>query len=314
MIIGITGANGFIGRYVTEQLAASSKYKLVVVIRSSDSAAYFRSKGVSVLVGDLREQLVCQRLVDQVDCVLHLAHSNSPLAEVGDLAAASLANLTPSLNLLEAVGRSRRPVRLIYASSGGTVYGSTERRAASETDICQPISPYGIEKLTIEHYIRYCAKNFDFGAVILRIANPYGVLLDSKRKQGLIGVALNRMLHDEVVQIYGNPENTRDYLHLDDLVRAFESALLTDLRGEIINIGSGVGCSVNEILDKLDEFMAFPSRREYLSNPQAGNLCDWSVLNISKAQKLLAWAPKIDLDQGLMELCQSAMKDGRFNK
>lgn len=305
MVVGITGANGFIGRYVAEQLAGASEYEVLAVVRSPEGRTYFEEKNISSASCELESRQACEDLINRVDVLIHLAHSSAPMSAINDLTASAVKNLVPSLNLLEAIDNSGKPVRLVYGSSGGTVYGAGQRRPFLETDPCAPQTVYGIQKYTVENYIRHYMGAHEMNAVILRISNPYGVLLDSNRKQGLIGVALNRMRHDQVIQVYGNPENIRDYLHLDDLVRAFARAIEADLKGEIFNIGSGLGFSVNEILDKLDQYMGFEGRREYVSNPQAESLADWSVLDNSKAGDLLGWHPEIELDQGLKALCQS---------
>jgi UDP-glucose 4-epimerase len=306
MIIGITGANGYIGRYLAEQLEKSGKYKVIVFVRSSKAVSYFGAKGISVCQCDLEDHLACSDLIAKVDSVIHLAHSGYPLSETGNFTERTVKNLTPTLNLLESIRVSCKNVRLVYASSGGTVYSQRNtQRPFEEVDNCAPASPYGIEKYSLENYIQYYSATYGFESIIYRLSNPYGVLVDTERKQGLIGVALNNIINNEPVRIYGNPNNVRDYVHLDDVVRAIDLGLTTPGSGGVYNIGSGVGYSVCEIIDKLEEKLGLRVKREYFSSMAAEKLPKWVVLDTAKARKVFGWEPFISLDEGLDELCKS---------
>lgn len=306
MIIGITGANGYIGRYLTEKLADLPNHEVIAFVRSTKAVEYFFEKGINVIRCDLEDRQACVDLVGQVDSVIHLAHSGYPLSQSGDLVASTIKNITPTLNLLDAIRFSSNPVRLIYASSGGTVYAMRKtRRSFQEIDDCAPSTPYGIEKHTLENYIRYYSAAFGFDALIYRLSNPYGVLLESERMQGLIGVALNKILNKEPVKIYGDPGNVRDYLHFDDMVRAFELGLTTSCSSGVYNIGSGVGYTVSGVLDRIENNVGFKIHREYVSNQAAGKLPAWVVLDASKAKEVFGWEPLINLDEGLERLCRS---------
>lgn len=307
MIVGITGANGFLGRYLTQYLTAAG-YEVLASVRSEVAKEYFKSKNVNVHVGDLQIRKNCDEFTEQVDCLIHLAHSSFPLSGKDNTVEEIVKNISPSLHLLESIRQSRKKVRLIYASSGGTVYSSRIQEHYKESDPCDPHSTYGIQKYTIENYILHYAQVYGLEHIILRLSNPYGVLLDPQRKQGLIGVALSRILKGEPIQVYGDPCNVRDYVHLDDMGRAFERAIVTDNTCEIYNIGSGVGYSVDDVLSKLESFIGMQVRREYIENSTTTNLCKWSVLNIDKAKETLGWVPSISLDTGLKALCESTLR------
>jgi UDP-glucose 4-epimerase len=175
-----------------------------------------------------------------------------------------------------------------------------------EIDLCQPINAYGIQKYTIENYVTHYAHAYGFHSTILRISNPYGALLDPQRRQGLIGVVMSRISNDEPVTIYGSSDNIRDYLHLDDMSRAFECCLSFHGSGEIFNIGAGVGHSVDEILGKIESITGQQLKREYIDNEAISRLPNWNVLNISKADTILGWSPTISIDAGLKSMCESA--------
>ncbi len=142
----------------------------------------------------------------------------------------------------------------------------------------------------------------------MRISNPYGVLLPSERKQGLIGVALNTLFKGETLKVYGNPENIRDYIHLEDMCKAVEYSFAGKNNFDIFNIGSGKGLSVNNVLNYMEKYTNLNFKKEYINNEIAGSLIDWNILDVSKAKNELNWIPKIDFNNGLEELCRETIK------
>jgi UDP-glucose 4-epimerase len=305
MVIGITGANGFLGRYLTQYLAAAG-YDILASVRSEAGKEYFKRKNIDVHFGDMLIRKSCGEFIERIDCVIHLAHSSFPLSGTDDLVDEAIENISPSLHLLEAIRLSKREIKLIYASSGGTVYGnSVSCSPYKETDFCHPTNTYGIQKYTIENYITHYSHVYGVNSTVLRLSNPYGVLLDPIRRQGLIGVVMSRILNDEPVTIYGSSNNIRDYLHLDDMSRAFEYCLSFRGSGEIFNIGAGVGHSVAEILAKIESITGQQLKREYVVDEAVSRLPEWNVLNISKANGILGWSPTITIDAGLKLMCES---------
>ena len=201
--------------------------------------------------------------------------------------------------MIESIKRSNKHTHLIYASSGGTVYAEKKTEVPfSETDTCLPTCSYGIQKYTLENYITCYSQMGNFSATILRISNPYGMLLPSDRKQGLIGVVLNRIKNGQAIKIFGDPLNIRDYIHLDDLCSAFLSCLRTRTEG-IYNIGSGVGKSVNDVFNIIESTINIQFPKEYVSNKQTEKLRPWVILNVYKAERELGWRPRIEFESGL---------------
>jgi len=302
MTIGITGANGFLGLYLSDFLT-NAGHDVLAMDLSATHMQYHVGKGRRIHVGNLQSRKECDTLVEKTDLIIHLAHSSTPLSTCTNVAQDLIENLTPSLNLIESIKQSGKDVRLLYASSGGTVYGKQTRHIPfSETDACSPACSYGIQKYTIEKYISCYSHMGDLCSTIFRISNPYGVLLPSSRKQGLIGVVLNRIKNGEPIQIYGDPENVRDYIHLDDFCRAILSCIETQCNG-VYNIGSGHGVSVNKVLGIIESCLGAEIKREYVSNEQTKNLCEWAILDISKAECELGWKPQIEFRQGLEAMC-----------
>ena len=156
--------------------------------------------------------------------------------------------------------------------------------------------------------MRLSAEQSWLTATSLRIGNPYGVLLPSERMQGLIGVVLNQTLHRQPVKIYGDPNNVRDYIHLEDMCRMFELVIHKQSSFEVYNVGSGKGYSVNQILDLIEKFTGVSMIKEVSQTSQATNqLPSWTVLDIKKSYENLSWEPLIELEQGLAALCEQTL-------
>jgi UDP-glucose 4-epimerase len=304
-LIGITGATGFIGDYLLGWLSSSGRYDIRALSRSPAGIPP-GMPGVSWQRGDLASTHDCEEFVFDLDVVIHLAHANTPLSSQRDWTSDALLNLIPSLNLIEAMRRARRPIDFVFASSGGAIYGRRDDRTPfREIDPTYPQSPYGVVKLAVEHYLRLAAEEDWLRVTILRIGNPYGKLLAPERRQGLIGVAMYQALRGMPIPIYGNPHNIRDYIHLSDVARIVEFSLEPTWSYEIFNVGSGGGASTAEIVDLIEKSVGSPiSLCQAPDVPGADRLPSWAVLDIGKAAKALGWTPQIPLSVGIERLYQ----------
>ena len=300
MNIGITGATGFLGSYLIKYLIENYSYQITALSRNAVNSDLSKVKW---LIGDLSSEYDCKNFVENIDVLIHMAHNNSPLTSDNDIHSDAVLNLMPNLTLIETIKRANKKIHIIYLSSGGAIYGVSQNKIPlKESDLCMPVSSYGIQKLTIENYLRLWSCRGFITTTVLRVSNPYGILLPSNRKQGLIGVILNKAKHNEPIQIYGNANNIRDYIHLSDMCDAIEKAVHNKSEFDIFNIGTGQGYSVNEIISIIEYNSNSKLNCEYINNENSRNLIDWNVLDISKAQQILNWQPKADLPTGLKEL------------
>lgn len=302
MKIGITGASGFLGSILLEHLSGRG-HELLALTRTLPGQDSSASGNITWLQGDLSSPHDASAFVSEVETIVHLAWTNTPLTSNAHLASDAAANMLPTLTLLEAVrARAARP-HIVFASSGGAVYGTTRSgRPFREVDGCDPQSSYGIQKLTVEGYLRMGAQYGWATATVLRIGNPYGVLLPPQRMQGFIGTAISQLRSGAPVRLFGNPANVRDYLHVSDMCRAFEGALT--LRGpfDVLNIGSGEGHSVEAVLALMEEIEGRPVAVRSESPMAADRLPSWVVLDIGSARAKLGWSPEIALRDGLRKL------------
>lgn len=302
--IGITGATGLLGgRFLRHILERSPGLRVRCLARHV--AGHFDHPAVEWMSGDLMNEADCAEFVEGVDAIAHFAQSNSPAVSDRHWPSDLVANISPTLNLLEALRRRKGDeiCHLMFASSGGAVYGRepADGVAFRETDECRPLNPYGIQKLAVEHYLQTGCEQGWLRASVLRISNAYGELLAAERRQGLIGVAMARVLAGQAVKVFGSIETIRDYVHVDDVSRAFEAALVK--AGDpfrVFNIGAGRGHSVAEVLELLGRVTGREVRREVSDFGKAAiGLVPRVVLANWKARDELGWEPEIGLEDGV---------------
>jgi len=297
---GIVGSRGFIGSYLTGYLMARESGTLRLLIRNT--AEYESPEKANVFSGDLLSGRDCERFADGLNVIHYLAHVNAPVNSDLDLAKDASLNLVPLLNLLDAIRRLHTKPHIVYFSSGGAVYApGVDRVPYRETDPCSPLSSYGIQKLAAEEYLRLAASKGFLTATILRVGNAYGTLLSRHRMQGLIGVAIGRLLHGEPVRVFGNTHNVRDYVHLEDICSMAELASIPRQEFSVVNVGTGLGYSVTDVLGLIEESYGQPLSVE--RDESCGKeLADWVVLDNTRARREFGWLPAIDLQSGIREI------------
>jgi UDP-glucose 4-epimerase len=305
MNVGVTGATGFLGSSLLRQLRSSSGVKVVALTRTLPAEPI--DDDIRWVRGDLVSPVDCAAFVSDLDVVVHLAGTNTPLTSSVDLPTDVAANLIPMVTLLQALrNRGGRP-HFVFASSGGAVYAPPARPdPLPETAEVGPSSSYGVQKLASEIYLRMAAELGWVTASVLRIGNPYGVLLPPERLQGFIGVALNQVRKETPIRLFGDTRNVRDYVHLDDVNQMFELVLQDRREFEIFNVGSGVGHSVDDVLEIVERVLGRPLdvRREAVAGDEE-HLPSWVVLDVGKAERLLGWRPSISLSAGIERLAAS---------
>lgn len=295
----VTGATGRIGEAFLALASRQPTVRLRVLSRRA--AVLPSSASIEWIEGDLIDPGVCDRLLQDQDVLVHMAWSGAPLAG-GGFAAGLNDGLIQTLNLLDAARRCGN-LRIVLPASGGTVYiDNGEGKPHREEDACDPISPYAIQKLAAEHYVKVLCSAKAASARILRISTGYGWRAKPGAQQGFIGIACAAAMAAEPVRLIGDPNNVRDYIHRDDIAEALLLAASTTLdhgRAEVINIGSSVGTSVRQVLMLLEEELGrrVTTRHEKWDTEQA--LPGYSVLDTSRARELLGWAPRIALREGI---------------
>lgn len=300
MKISITGASGLIGQQIVDELYGSD-FRLTCLSRREPSDS---RNGVKWLTGDLAVDGVAERILYDQDVLIHLAHETTPLSVAADPISGLQRGISPTLKLIGAAKKCARAPHFIYLSSGGAIYGESvlAKQPSRETDRCEPLTEYGIQKLAIERYLHSAAIAGGLRSTLLRVSNAYGALLNPNRMQGLIGTSVARVLQGQPLRLIGNPCNVRDYVHVKDIASAVRLALQHSGPFGIFNVGSGIGHSVLEILDIISRIGGCDSPTEVQEVPGSNLLASRNVLDITKARAELGWFPKISLETGIQAM------------
>jgi UDP-glucose 4-epimerase len=302
----VTGASGFLGSVITPHLVAAG-HEVVALARTLPPHEEDGAGGVTWMQGDLGSPHDAAECIAGADAVVHLAWTNTPLTSNAHLPSDAGANMVPTLTLLEAIRDAGARPHVVFASSGGTVYGpSRAMQPFRETDACHPQSSYAIQKLTVEHYLRMASEHGWLTATVLRMGNPYGVLLPPERMQGFIGTAISQLRAGSAIRIFGSADNVRDYLHVDDMCRAFELALVPQDRFGIFNVGSGAGHSVTDVIRLIEDLEGRDVAVRVEHSSAADELPGWVVLDSGKARDELGWSAEVTLRDGLDRLLASS--------
>ncbi len=295
MRILVTGGAGFIGSHVVDAYAAAG-HSVAIVDDLITVAWRHVPAGARTYTVDIRDPALADVFArEQPEVVNHHAAHISVHRSVEDPLRDASVNIHGTLNLLECARRAGTR-KVIYASSGGAAYGEPRYLPCDEDHPVDPLSPYGVSKHTPEHYLALYQHLHGLAATVLRYPNVYGPRQDPDGEGGVVAIFGKRMLRDEPVTIFGDGEQARDFVAVADLVRA-NVAALTRADGAIVNLGSGVPTTVNEIFRSLAALSGY--RREPTHAPPRAGEVYRIVLTNAKAKELLAWAPAIALDEGL---------------
>lgn len=292
MDVGILGANGFLGRHLTESLNQSG-HTVVSFVREGNYPSSIDLRQVKFDFHRIGE--VFDSLAD-LDVVIHLVSSGTPASSAQKPYRLMFErNIKATRELLDFLSRAGR-AKLVFASSGGAVYGNNHYRPITEAHKTSPISLYGEEKVAIEREIQIAAERTGLNYSILRLANPYGPYQFVKNGQGLVPMIIGCALEGRSVPVRGEGLDQRDYVFIEDVGEAFLAAINQDRSG-IFNIGSGVGHSVLDLTAHLGTILSKEIEIDFY--PHSDSDVRYSVLDSSLASRYLGWHSKTDLVTGL---------------
>ena len=292
----VIGGAGYIGAHLIPELVATGRR--VTVLGRSVTSKFKLPLDVHYVVGDFGQHELISRLLDVHQEVIHLAYATVPNTSFESPLADLLQNLPPTVQLFsEAADRS---VKLVLVSSGGTVYGEAVHLPISETHPTNPISPYGVTKLTLENYAYLYAATHGLKFICVRPSNAYGVGQRPFVGQGFIATALASALRGIPIKIFGQHGAVRDYLYVSDLASGIVSALEHGHLSETYNLGSGLGLSNIEVIDFLRTLTRKLGGDVQIENlPERAFDVRTNVLDFRKLQSHTDWRPRIVFDDGL---------------
>ena len=305
----VTGGAGFIGSHIVRRLVGEGELVRVVDDLSTGHLRRLDDvrNSIEFVKGDLADSEVSDEVVRGVDYVLHQAAVPSVQRSISDPIGTNRSNVTVTLNLLES-SRKAGVRRVVYAASS-SAYGDTEILPKNEEMRPNPLSPYALQKLVGERYCKLYYDLYGLETVSLRYFNVFGPDQDPDSEySAVIPKFINKLLAGESLTVYGDGEQSRDFTYVENVVEANSLSLrATDASGHVCNIGCGERINLNCLIRLLEEITGFKADVNYTA-PKAGDVRD-SLADISLAQRLLGYKPKIMVREGLRRTVQAFMKD-----
>jgi UDP-glucose 4-epimerase len=305
----VTGGAGFIGSHIVDRLIVEG-FETVVVDDMSSGRMENLSKckgkrNFQFVKGDIRNWAFVKSVVKDVDVVFHEAALASVGRSLKEPLLTDEINVVGTLNVLKAASDCGIK-RFVFASSA-SVYGNTERKSVDENVAVNPMSPYGVSKLAGEFYAKYFYNVHGLETVSLRCFNAYGPRqsLDPKSSySGVISIFLSRLLGDSSPRIFGDGEQTRDFVFVQDIVEANMLALNSkNAPGQVFNVGSGKSVSINQVAETLKKVLCRACLENTYADAQPGDIRH-SCADIGKARKMLGFEPRFSFDEGISELAK----------
>lgn len=291
----VLGGGGYIGSHLVEALL-SKGYFVKVFDRNPIKFINQTKNKLEIIAGDITSDEDIANAITDCDICFHLIAtvlpSSSNLNPIFDIET----NLVRSIKLLDHIVKSKIK-KIVFLSSGGTVYGKTKKLPIDENHPTNPLCSYGITKLAFEKYLFLYHQLYGLNYTILRLANPFGGRQPSQSMQGAIAVFFGKIMRNEIIEIWGDGSVIRDYIYISDLMNAMLCSIDDERSSNLFNIGSGVGHSLNEILEEMELITGVLTKRKYLNNRSFDvPVC---VLDTTLAQKNLGWKPLVDFKDGL---------------
>jgi len=296
----VTGGAGFIGSHIVDMLLAD-KHEVLVVDDLSTGKESNLPPGARLEKMDIGDpSLGALMLSFRPDAVSHLAAQVSVPGSVADPWQDAVVNIIGGINVARAATESACP-RFVYITTGGALYGVPDYLPCDEDHPIRPISPYGLSKWTLEQYLRLILPA-TVPLQVLRLANVYGPRQDPHGEAGVVAIFGRRMIMEAGLVIFGGGKQTRDFVYVGDVARAHRIAL-EGREPLTVNIGSGVGTSVNQLFKLMaaeTEYAFLPEQGE----PRPGDI-EHVVLDVSRARQQLGWTPHTTLEDGLRQTLAS---------
>ena len=300
----VTGGAGFIGSHIVDRLLAEGHEVTVLDDFSTGHRGNLADNArLNIVEGDVRDFDTVNDCAQDVDWVFHKAAIASVPKTVNDPVGSSAVNYQGTLHVLESARRNKAS-RVVFASSAA-VYGDEPSLPKEETMLPVTLSPYAVDKLASEYACSMYSRLYGLNAVSLRYFNVYGPRQDpSSPYSGVISIFTDKLKQASTPVIYGDGEQTRDFVFVSDVVEANMQAVHQDAAvGQAINIATGTKISLNELLQTLCAIEQVEFSADY-QQPREGDI-KASYANVGKAHALLDWRSNITLEQGLRALMQA---------
>jgi UDP-glucose 4-epimerase len=293
----LLGGGGFQGSHLCDALLKAG-YSVLIFEKKGirrDNIAHALSR-IKLIEGDFSDKRQLEEAVQGVDFIFHLISTTLPSSSNENMPYDISTNVVPTLDLLE-LSRKNGVKKVVFFSSGGTVYGIPSKLPISEEHPTDPICSYGIHKLTVEKYLNLCHELYGADYAVLRVSNPYGERQNVATHQGAVAVFSHKALIGEPIEIWGDGSVVRDYIYVADVVRAALNVL--DHKGphRVFNIGSGIGMSLKDVVSEIEKVVGHSLDVRY--RPSRPLDVPANILDIGLARNELHWEPEISFEAGL---------------
>ena len=305
MKCSVLGGGGFIGSHLVEELL-NLGHKVTVLDRPQ--ARYLskvKQAGAEIIKGDFLNVYDLKSSIIGAEIIFHLVSTTVPQTAANDPLFDAETNLLGTIKLLQEAKKAQVK-KVVFSSSGGTVYGIPQKVPIKESHPTNPIGAYGISKLAIEKYLHLYWTLYGVEYCVLRVANAYGERQPIKETQGIIPAFLSKILQDSPLKIWGDGSVIRDYIYVSDLISAFVKAMSFQKPRGIFNVGSGRGHTVMEIVKVIEKTTGKSARIAYELDRSFD--VPTSVLDIAHAKQELNWEPRIDIEDGIGRMYEWMVK------
>ncbi len=301
----VTGGAGFIGSTLVDKLIAGGDEVVVLDNLSSGRQDYINSKA-KLYQEDIRSKKIAEIFAqEKFDVVYHLAAQIDVRVSVADPWLDNEINVAGGLNILENC-RTHQVQKIIFSSTGGAIYGESEEIPTTEYAPAYPLSPYGINKLAFEKYLNYYYQVHGLNYTILRFANVYGPRQFKGGEAGVIAIFVDNAVKGLESKQFGDGQQTRDFVFVDDVVAALYKAKSIDCRGEV-NISLGKEISLLDVREKIELALGQPIKVK--EEPAKAGEQRRSCLSRQRAKDVLDWEPLVDLEEGIQRTIAWAKKN-----
>ena len=291
----VTGGAGFIGSHVAE-LLHDRGHDVTIVDDLSSGKRENVPEGCGLLELDITDAAAVQGAIDGAAFVCHLAAQASVTASVREPDRDLAINVAGTLNVCTAAAAAGAPV--VFASTGGALYGDNAPLPTPETSATEPLAPYGASKLAGEAYVGTWSRLHDVGNVVLRLGNVYGPRQSFDGEAGVVAIFSHCLLNGQAPTVFGDGTQTRDYVYVGDVARAFLLAGESGRAGTY-NVGTGIETSVLELLDSLERSAGVTAERKF--EPLREGELRASALDAARIGDDLGWEPAVGLDEGIAQ-------------
>jgi UDP-glucose 4-epimerase len=291
----VLGANGFIGSHLVDALVEKGN-TVRAFDRFGDFVAFDATDNVQLFPGDFLNRGDLAEAVKGVEYVFHFISTTTPATAESDPIVDIESNIKMSVELFKACVKAKVK-RVIFASTGGAIYGGESKTPHTELDLPKPVSPYAIGKLTIERYLDFFRVVHGLDSISFRISNPYGERQPFHRKQGVIPIFLENLCRGKEITILGDGSMVRDYIYVRDLVSIIAEVFDKPAKHAIYNLGSGVPATVNEVVEVVHKVTGI--KPKVVHQEQPATYLHRVVLNTERFAHDFGILPVTDMAKGV---------------